>query len=302
MQCHIKPCCETFGAMVLTDTNLGPSGVESKEKKPTEKAALPGQGGQVPPGDSIHVALRPLKSFPTPALPVAPKEDKGHFSGSGDSGEKSPLDKVWLTSCAECCLSILKHSEVSGRERMGAQVGWRTSVLGQLMVRSVFFALEFKGSRCLSPSAFPFPQPCSGWPRFPVYSGAAGPRWFLGSHLRPCSLLPQLLSPGPHPSSVEPASSLLAPLMQNGDKVSAGTAAQPFTRAPAIHGFSLAFHLSDLQQAGPKAGRSQIVWVQPHGKTLWHHTRARPHVPLPAFGDKQQLMSGWRDTGALSGC
>lgn len=94
MQGHIKSCCETFGAMVLSDTNLGSSGVESKEKKPTEQAAVPGQGRQVPPGDSVHVALRPLKSFPTPALPVAPKEDKGHFSGSGDLRKKSPLDKV----------------------------------------------------------------------------------------------------------------------------------------------------------------------------------------------------------------
>lgn len=75
--------------MVLTDTSLRSSGVESKSRKPTEQAALPGQGRQVFPGDSVHVALRLLSQIPTPTLSVAPKENKVHFSGSGDSGKKT---------------------------------------------------------------------------------------------------------------------------------------------------------------------------------------------------------------------
>lgn len=66
MQRHIKSCSETFGATVLTDTSLGSSAVESKLRKPTQQVALPGQGRQIPSGDSVHVALRLLsqKAFP----------------------------------------------------------------------------------------------------------------------------------------------------------------------------------------------------------------------------------------------
>lgn len=85
---------------------------------------------------------------------------------------------------------------------MGVQPGW--SAEGAALM-SVFFTPEFKGSCCLSPSAFPFPQPLGG-PGFLFTASAAGPARFLGLPPPP-QLLPELLSPDPHPSSVEPASS-----------------------------------------------------------------------------------------------
>lgn len=266
MQGHIKSCCETFGAMVLSETNLGSSGVESKEKKPTEQAAVPGQGRQVPPGDSVHVALRPLKSFPTPALPVAPKEDKGHFSGSGDLRKKSPLDKVWLTSCVECCLSILKHSEVSGRERMGVQVGWRTSVLGQLMVRSVFSALEFKASRCLSPSAFPFPQPCSGGLDFLFTARLQGPVGFSAPTSAPARSCPS----SSHLVPTHPLWDRTPPCWPRCFKTVTKSLPGPQLRfSRELHLFT-AFHLLCISliysKQGPKQGDPKLSGCSPMGK------------------------------------
>lgn len=97
MQWHNKSCCETFGAVVLTDTSLGPSSVESKSRKPTEQAALPGQGRWVPPADSVHVAQELLsqKALPPQHFQGPQRRTKCILQAVGTWG-KNPRKLDWL--------------------------------------------------------------------------------------------------------------------------------------------------------------------------------------------------------------
>lgn len=124
IQWHDKSGCENFGAVVLINTSLGSSVVESNSKEVKKWGSPFGRGKMGPScrqcwgGWGITLP----KSLPHPSTITGPKRghEGGLFRQWGFRGKT--LRKFPVTPFPQCCLSILKRTELSVRERMGTQL------------------------------------------------------------------------------------------------------------------------------------------------------------------------------------